>query len=158
MVRTGNSYTKAYTKEYNCIMGGEYSGHIYFRDKFLGFDSGIYAGLRTLELLSETDQKLSELADSLNQYISTPELKFASSDDTKFKVVSKIKTYAKKKRYNFLEIDGIRVTFDDGWVSVRASNTGGNITMRVEAKTKEKCDELQKEFETKLKEILTKTK
>ena len=156
MVRTGNSYTKAYTKEYDCIMGGEYSGHIYFRDKFLGFDSGIYAGLRVLEMLSEADKKLSELKDSLNQYVSTPELKFASSDDTKFKVISKIKNYAKKKGYNFLEIDGIRVTFADGWVSVRASNTGPNITMRVEASTKEKCEELKQEFENKLMEIIVK--
>jgi len=158
MTRTGNSYTKAYTKEYDCIMGGEYSGHIYFRDKFLGFDSGIYAGLRTLELLSESDNKLSDLVDSLNQYVSTPELKFKSSDENKFKVVAKIKTYAKKKGYNFTEIDGIRVTFDDSWVSVRASNTGPNITMRVEASTKERLENILQEFENKLTEILNKTK
>ncbi len=147
MVRTGNSYTKALTKELNCIMGGEYSGHVYFRDKFLGFDSGIYASLRVLELLSKSDVPLSEMVDSLEHFSSTPELKFPCSDETKFEVIEKVKDYVRGKNYSFLEIDGIRVPYPNAWVSIRASNTGPNITMRIEASSKEQLESLQKEFE-----------
>lgn len=154
MVRTGNSYTKAYTKEYDCSLGGEYSGHIYFRDKFLGFDSGIYAGLRVLEMLSKHSESLSDMVDSLNDYYSTPEMKFKCSDEKKFEVVAKIKEYAKEQEYDYLEIDGVRVVMDDAWVSIRASNTGPNITMRVEAKTEEKCNALKKEFASNLEKLI----
>lgn len=148
MVRTGNSYTKALTRENDCILGGELSGHMYFRDKFLGFDSGLYAGLRVVELLSETDQKLSEMVSSLEQFVSTPEMKFETEDDRKFKVIDKIKKYVKKKKYKYYDIDGVRVEFDHAWVSVRASNTGPNITMRVEAETKKRKAELVEEFQS----------
>jgi len=146
MVRTGNSYTKSLTKENDCIFGGEYSGHVYFRDKFLGFDSGIYAGLRVVELLSKSNKTLSEMVDELEKFYSTDEIKISTTDTKKFKVIDKIKKYAKDKGYKFNEIDGIRVELEDAWVSVRASNTGPNITMRVEASTIEKRDELYNEF------------
>ena len=77
---------------------------------------------------------------------STEELKFHSPDDKKFKVVEKISEYAKNKNYNFLDIDGVKVLFDDGWALVRASNTGPNLTARFEAKTEDRLEELQKEF------------
>lgn len=150
MVRTGNSYTKALTKEHNCIFGGEYSGHVYFRDKFLGFDSGIYAGLRIIELLANHNESLSEMVDSLEHFYSTPEIKIQTTDDKKFKVIEKIKKYAKSKKYSYNEIDGIRIEFEDAWVSVRASNTGPNITMRTEATTEERKEELKQEFIEKL--------
>lgn len=152
MVRTGNSYTKALTKEHDCVFGGEYSGHVYFRDKFLGFDSGLYAGLRVLELLSETDESLHSMVDSLEQFVATPEMKYKTKDEIKFKVVDKIKEYVKEKEYTYNEIDGVRVEFDDGWVSVRASNTGPNLTMRVEATTEERKDQLVAEFQAKIEE------
>lgn len=144
--RTGNSYTKAKVRDDDLPFGGELSGHVYFRDKWPGFDSGIYAGLRLVEILSHTDKPLSSLLDGISHYESTPELKFASPDDKKFIVVDKIINYCRDKGYDALTIDGVRVTFNDGWALVRASNTGPNITARFEATTKERLDEIQKEF------------
>ena len=144
--RTGNSYTKAKVKDDNLPFGGELSGHVYFNDKWPCFDSGLYAGLRLIEILSKTDKKTSELLDGINEYHSTEELKFKSSDDKKFQIVEKIKEYAINKGYNALTIDGVRVNFDFGWALVRASNTGPNITARFEAKTKEELENLQNEF------------
>lgn len=144
--RTGNSYTKAKVRDDDLPFGGELSGHVYFRDKWPGFDSGIYAGLRLVEILSHTDKPLSSLLDGISHYESTPELKFASPDDKKFIVVDKIINYCRDKGYDALTIDGVRVTFNDGWALVRASNTGPNITARFEATTKERLDEIQREF------------
>jgi len=150
--RTGNSYTKANTKDNDCILGGEYSGHIYFRDKFLGFDSGMYAGLRLLEIMSKTGKSVSELLEDIPVYISTPELKIASTDIKKKEVVEKIKEYAKSKNYNVIDVDGVRCEFDDGWGLVRYSNTGPNITARFEGKTLESMNRLKNEFETLINE------
>ena len=144
--RTGNSYTKAKVKDDNIPFGGELSGHVYFNDRWPCFDSGLYAGLRLIEILSKTDKKTSELLEGINEYYSTEELKFPSSDDKKFAVVDKVKEYAVEKGYNFIDIDGIRVNFDYGWALVRFSNTGPNITARFEANSAEKLQELQDEF------------
>lgn len=135
--RTGNSYTKAETKDKDCIFGGEYSGHVYFRDKFLGFDSGMYAGLRMIELLSKTDKKVSELLEGINHYYSTPEIKIPSTDTKKKEVVERIKEFCHEKNLKTIEIDGVRIEFDDGWALVRYSNTGPNITARFEGKTED---------------------
>lgn len=150
--RTGNSYTKSKVLEDNIPFGGELSGHVYFNDKWPGFDSGLYAGLRLLEILSKTDKKLSELLDGINEYHSTEELKFVSTDDKKGEVVDKIKDYCKKKKYNIIDIDGVRANFEDGWALVRYSNTGPNITARFEAHTKERLDEISKEFTSLIEE------
>ena len=144
--RTGNSYTKAKVREDDLPFGGELSGHVYFRDRWPGFDSGLYAGLRLLEILSNTNKSVTELLAGINNYYSTEELKFKSSDDKKFTIVDKIAEYAKSKAYNFLDIDGVKVLFADGWALVRASNTGPNITARFEAKTEARLEELQQEF------------
>ncbi len=146
--RTGNSYTKSKVKELNLAFGGEFSGHVYFRDKFLGFDSGIYAGLRLLEILSNTTKTLEELLIGINRYYSTPETKYKSNDETKFKIIKKIEDYCKDKNYTYNTIDGVRVTFDDGWTCVRASNTGPNLTARFEATTEKRLKEIQEEFES----------
>lgn len=144
--RVGNSYTKANTKDLDCLFGGEYSGHLYFRDKFLGFDSGMYNGLRMVEILSKTDKKVSELLDGIEKYISTPELKIPSPDDKKRIVVEKVKEYCINKNYKFIDIDGVRVEFDDGWGLVRCSNTGPNITARFEGKTIDIMNRIKDEF------------
>ena len=144
--RTGNSYTKANTKEENCIFGGEYSGHVYFRDKFLGFDSAMYAGLRILEILSDTNKTVSELLEDIPVYISTPELKIPSTDTKKKEVVEKVKEYCVSKNYKIIDVDGVRCEFDDGWALVRYSNTGPNITARFEGKTEEVMKKLENEF------------
>lgn len=144
--RTGNSYTKAGVLDNNLPFGGELSGHVYFNDKFKGFDSGLYAGLRLLEILSRTDKKVSELLDGINKYYSTPEIKFASKDEIKNEVVEKIKEYSKDKGYKMITIDGLKVIFDDGWALVRVSNTGPNITARFEASTESRLKEIEDEF------------
>ena len=145
--RTGNSYTKAKVKEDNIPFGGELSGHVYFNDRWPCFDSGIYAGLRLLEILSRTNLNIEELLKGINYYYSTPEEKFSSNDEIKFKVIDKVLEYVKEKGYNYIDIDGVRVNFDDGWALVRASNTGPNITARFEAKSENRLKELKDEFE-----------
>ena len=145
--RTGNSYTKAKVAELDLAFGGELSGHVYFRDKFLGFDSGIYAGIRLLEILSNTNKSVEELLEGITRYCSTPEIKYKSSDDKKMEVIAKVEKYCQEKGYNINTIDGVRVTFPFGWASVRASNTGPNITARFEATTEEKLEEIKTEFE-----------
>ncbi len=150
--RTGNSYTKAKVRDDDLPFGGELSGHVYFRDRWPGFDSGLYAGLRLLEILSNTDKTVTELLSGINKYYSTEELKFKSSDTKKFAIIDKVAEYAKSKDYKFLDIDGVKVLFDDGWALVRASNTGPNITARFEAKTEERLEELQQEFTNLIKE------
>ena len=145
--RTGNSYTKAKVRDDNIPFGGELSGHVYFRDRWPGFDSGIYAGLRLLEILSHTEKSVEELLNGINYYYSTPEEKYSSIDDKKFLVVEKVLEYVKEKGYDYIDIDGVRVNFEDGWALVRCSNTGPNITTRFEAKTETRLNEIKSEFE-----------
>lgn len=144
--RTGNSYTRAKTNELDCPLGGELSGHVYFRDKFPGYDDGIYAGMRLIELLSHTDKPLSSLLDGITKYYSTPEIKISTEDNKKFHIIEKVKEYCQSKGYNTLTIDGAKAKFKDGFALVRASNTGPNITMRFEATTESRLTEIQKEF------------
>ncbi len=144
--RTGNSYTKAKMVSENLPFGGELSGHIYFQDKFPGYDDGIYAGLRIIEILSNTNKKISELLDGINTYYNTPEIKIKVRDEIKEKIIENIKNYTINKKYNILTIDGIKVIFDDGFALIRASNTGPNITIRYEAKTTERLKEISDEF------------
>ena len=146
MNRTGSVYCRSYVNENNLDFGGEYSGHLFFRDRYLGFDDGIYGILRIMELLSHTDKKISELFDGVNHYFSTEELKVRVTEDNKFNIVNGVIEYAKNKKYTFSLTDGIRVTFDDGWALVRASNTGPDLTVRFEAKTEKRLKEIQNEF------------
>lgn len=153
--RTGNSYTKAKSIEGNYPFGGELSGHVFFRDKFGGYDDGIYAGLRLIEVLTNSEKTVSEMLLGINKYYSTPEIKIHTNDNIKFEVVDKVKKYCEDKGYNILDIDGVKVFFEDGSALVRASNTGPNITARYEAKTEERLQEITCEFSdliTKFKE------
>ena len=133
--------------------GGELSGHVYFRDRWPGFDSGLYAGIRLIEILTHTDKSVNELLANLNRYYSTEEIKFKSSDDVKFGLIDKVKDYVIEKGYKYLDIDGVKVLFDDGWALVRASNTGPNVTARFEASTEERLSELQDEFISLINEL-----
>lgn len=152
--RTGNSYTRAASAEGNYPLSGELSGHVYFRDKWPGYDDGIYAGMRFIELLSHTDKQSSQLLESINKYYATEEIKVKVDDTKKFAIIDKICEYAKSKNYNILTIDGCKAKFDDGFALVRASNTGPNITMRFEAKTEVRLKELQDEFTNELNKYL----
>ena len=153
--RTGNSYTKAKSVEGNYPFGGELSGHVFFRDRFGGYDDGIYAGLRIIEILSKTDQNLSHLLDGISKYYSTPEIKIKTSDALKFDIVEKVKKYCIDKGYQILTIDGVKVFFEDGSALIRASNTGPNITTRYEAKTEKRLEEIENEFTCLLNQLNT---
>ena len=153
--RTGNSYTKKISVENNYPFGGEMSGHLYFRDHFIGTDDGIYAGLRFVEILSKSKNKASELLEGINKYYSTDENKIEVEDAKKDKVVDGVEEYCKKKGYKYITTDGVKVLYDDGFALVRKSNTTPNITTRYEAKTQERLNEIEKEYNTlidKLKE------
>jgi len=151
--RTGNSYTKAKSVEGNYPFGGELSGHVFFRDRFGGYDDGIYAGLRIIEILSNSELTVSQMLEGINHYYSTPEIKVKTQDNIKFSVIDKVKKYCQDKEYNILDIDGVKVFFEDGSALVRASNTGPNITTRYEAKTKERLEEITNEFTELLNEL-----
>ena len=152
--RTGNSYTRAATAKGNYPLSGELSGHVYFRDKWPGYDDGIYVGMRLIEMLSNSNKPLSSYLDKLPKYYSTPEIKVKTNDDIKFKIIDKMKDYCESKGYHFITLDGVKVKYDDGFALVRASNTGPNITMRFEAKTKDRLEEIQNEFTKELKKYL----
>lgn len=145
--RTGNSYTRAKVNEDHLAFGGELSGHIYFNNEdWPCIDSGIYNGLKIMELLSNCNETLYDLTITIPKYFNTPELKIPVNDNLKFKIVDEVINYCKNKNYDILTIDGVRITFADGWALVRASNTGPNLTIRFEATTKERLDKIQAEF------------
>ena len=148
--RTGNSYTRAASAEGDYPLSGELSGHVYFRDRWPGYDDGIYVGMRLIEMLSHTDKPLSSFLNDMVKYYSTPELKVKVEDSKKFDIVAKMEEYSKSKGYNYITIDGVKTKFSDGFALVRASNTGPNITMRFEATTEERLKELQEEFTNEL--------
>ena len=153
LYRTGNSYMKAKMVEGKYPFGGELSGHVFFQDKFPGYDDGIYAGLRLIEILSHTDKTVSQLLDNINTYYSTKELKIHIEDSKKQIVIDKIKEYCIKKEYNIITIDGVKVIFEDGFALIRASNTGPNITIRYEGKTEKRLKEIKDEFDNLLNKI-----
>ena len=148
--RTGNSYTRAGSAEGDYPLSGELSGHVYFRDRWPGYDDGIYAGMRLIEMLSYTDKPLSSFLNDIVKYYSTPEIKVKVEDSKKFEIVSKMEEYVKSKGYNYVTIDGVKTKFDEGFALVRASNTGPNLTMRFEATTEERLKEIQEEFTNEL--------
>ncbi len=154
MARTGNSYMYRRLHQDNIEFGGEYSGHLFFKDRFPGFDDGIYAGLRMVEVLSVTRQTIPELLEGVNHYYSTEELKIPVSDELKFKVVDKVKEHLREKGYQFLEVDGIRMDTDNYWVLIRVSNTTPNLTLRFEAITESLLEKIKKEYLALVTEII----
>ncbi len=150
--RTGASFTEYGTLSNNLDFGGEYSGHVFFNDRGEEFGSAIYAALRLIEILTNSNSSVTDLLKGINTYYSTPEIKIPTTDETKFKVVEKVKNYCIEKNYNINDIDGVRVTFDNGWALVRASNTGPNLTVRFEALDNNGLKQIQNEFMTKVNE------
>lgn len=153
MFKTGASYTNMEMQEGNFIFGGEYSGHLFFRDKWPGFDDGIYAGLRLIEMLSNCYLSLNEMLNKLNHY-ENEYVEYPIDLDLKDKVVSKVKEYVIEHGYDYTDIDGVRVEFADGFALVRGSNTTPILTMRFEAKTKERLKEIKDEFLNRVKDII----
>lgn len=148
MIRTGNSYLYRYVHENKIDFGGEYSGHLIFNDRFSGFDDGLYAGLRLVEILSKIDKTLNELIKDLkiNNYYSTEEIKISVPDKVKFKVMNEIEHYFITNKYNLIKIDGIRVEEKNYWFLIRVSNTTPNLTLRFEAKTKELLNKIKTKY------------
>lgn len=145
--RTGAPYTMNKIVDDNMLFGFEYSGHIYFNDVFPPISSGLYAGLKLLEVLSKKNNKLSEMFGDLKVYYEEPEIRISSTDIKKKEVVEQIKEYALSKGYEVNDIDGVKVYYKDGsWGLVRYSNTGPNITARFESSSKEKLNEIREEF------------
>ena len=153
LCRTGASYTRYEINKQDILFGGEFSGHYVFNDKWPGFDSGIYSGLRMLEILSNSDKTVTQLLDGITNYYNTPEIKIPVTDDNKFDIVEKVKDYCHNKNYTTIEIDGVRITFEDGWALVRASNTGPNLTIRFEFTTEERLNQVKQEFEDLINKI-----
>ena len=145
--RTGNSWTRYEVNKSGYPFGGEYSGHLYFNDRWPGIDSGLYNGLRMLEVLSKSNKSFSELFGDINTYYNIPETKIKVTDDSKFKIVDAVMNYAKEMNYSIIDADGCRVQFEDGWALVRASNTGPNLTIRYEANSEERLKDIQTEFD-----------
>lgn len=140
--KTGHSLVKAKLKEENAPIAGEMSGHIFFNDRYYGYDDAIYASIRIFELMEEENKKLSELHDEIPFYYSTPEIRVPCPDEKKFEVVEKIKERLKEK-YEVIDIDGARIEFEDGFGLVRASNTQPVLVLRFEGKTEEKLDNIK---------------
>lgn len=144
--RTGASYTMAKVIDDNILFGGEYSGHVFFNDRIPVIGSGIYAGLRMVEVLSKTDKRLSDLVDSISKYYSTEEIKIHSPNDIKDRVIEDIKKYCINMRFNIDLTDGVKIIRPDSWALIRVSNTGPNITVRFEADTEDKLFLIKREF------------
>jgi phosphomannomutase/phosphoglucomutase len=135
MWKVGHSLIKAKMQELGAALGGEMSGHIFFAHRYLGFDDGVYAGARMLELLSTSQQPLSALYDTLPVMVNTPEIRIECSDDSKFAVVERIteRLRAHPEVRGVVDVDGVRAQFGDGWGLVRASNTQPALVLRCEA-------------------------
>lgn len=150
--KTGHSFIETKMKETGALLGGETSGHIFFAERWFGFDDGMYAAARIVELLSKSSEPFSAFFKDLPMVITTPEWKVPCPDNAKFRVVEDVKRFF-LKRYPCLTIDGVWVDFENGaWGAVRASNTSPCLTLRFEARDEKTLKLLQKIFIDKLKE------
>lgn len=149
MSKAGHSIIKAKMRETGAILGGEMSGHIFFADIFYGFDDGAYAGARVLEILSKTDEKLSEIFARFPQTVSTPEIRIKCAEEKKAFVLEKI-IEEFSETYEVITIDGARIKFENGWGLVRPSNTQALLILRFEADTAENLKAIQKIVENRV--------
>ena len=153
MWKAGHSLIKAKMKETHAALAGEMSGHIFFEDRFYGFDDATYAGARVLEILSKTEEPLSHLLSDLPRTFSTPELRVDCPDERKFDVVARIAEYYAKTN-DVITIDGARILFENGWGLVRASNTQAILVLRFEADSDEHLAEIRSAVEAKVDELI----
>jgi phosphomannomutase/phosphoglucomutase len=153
MWKAGQSLIKAKMKETSAALAGEMSGHIFFADRFYGFDDACYAGARVLEILSQTDKNLSELLADLPASFSTPELRVPCPDERKFDVVQKIADEFSRSN-EVITIDGARILFDGGWGLVRASNTQAILVLRFEADSEENLKKIRAAVESRVEHFI----
>lgn len=141
MAAAGHSLIKNKMRETGALLAGEMSGHICFADNYYGFDDAIFAACRVLQIVAQSNKKVSEMLADLPETAYTPEIRIDCPDDQKFKIVREL-TEIFREKYEVIDIDGVRVNFDDGWALIRASNTQPVLVFRLEAVTKERLKEL----------------
>jgi len=150
MFKSGHSLIKSKMVETNAPLAGEMSGHIFFADKYYGFDDALYAAVRFLDVVAKSRQSVVSLRDSLPQMVNTPEVRFDCDDDRKFQVVAEVVSALREQGANFSDIDGARVSNEDGWWLLRASNTQPALVVRCEASNEVGLDRLKAAVTTAL--------
>jgi len=153
MYKTGHSLIKAKMKQAKAELAGEMSGHMFFADRYYGFDDALYAACRLIEIVAHSGKALSAQLEGVPKTISTPELRVDCPDDKKFLVVAKVAEMV-RRRHQVVDVDGVRVPFAQGWGLVRASNTQPVLVMRFEAAS----DKLLKEYQTEIEGIVEQAK
>jgi phosphomannomutase/phosphoglucomutase len=151
MWKVGHSLIKSKLKEEKALLAGEMSGHMFFAERYFGYDDAIYAGARLLEILTREGKSIKELLAGVPQMVSTPEIRLDCPDDKKFQVVEELAREFKKD-HQVIDVDGARVLFDGGWGLVRASNTQPVLVFRFEAQEEERLEEIQQIFMKKFEE------
>ncbi len=156
MWKTGHSLIKQKIKDENAPFGGELSGHIFFNDRNYGYDDALYAGLRVIEILSNANKPFSSFLSDLPKCFYTPEIRIDTTEEKKASIVNKIKdTYSKELKPQFINtIDGIRITFPDGWALARPSNTQPVLVLRFESTTEAGLERIQNEVQTIVEKML----
>ncbi len=149
MWKTGHSVIKKKIKEEKALLAGEMSGHIFFADRYFGFDDAIYSSARLAEIVARSGRKLSGLLADLPKTYYTPEIRVYASDEVKFQIVDRVKKELAEK-YPVVDIDGVRVSYPKGWALVRASNTQAALVLRYEADTAEDLEAIKQEVGTTL--------
>ncbi len=152
MWKTGHSLIKQKMKETGAVLAGEMSGHIFFADRYFGFDDAVYASLRLLEILANSGKRIPELLADLPAMVATPEIRVPTAEESKFRIVEKAREYL-AARHPVAEVDGVRVLFEDGWGLIRASNTQPVLVLRFEACSRERLAEIQAYVEGLLEKI-----
>jgi phosphomannomutase len=150
MGKTGHSLIKAKMKETKAALAGEMSGHIFFADKYFGFDDGIYAAIRIINIVEESVFSLAHMRKELPQTCSTPEIRVECLDETKFQIVEDLKAHLKKAGVDFNDIDGVRTRSSKGWWLLRASNTQPVLVARCEAASEENLADLKADLRKNL--------
>jgi len=152
MAPTGHFHIKKAIKKNNALLGGEMSGHIFFNDKWYGFDDGPYAAVRAAEILAKSNRSIAEIFGDFPESFSTPELNITVTDQNKFEIIDRFMANSNIDGDKIL-IDGLRVNFDDGWGLLRASNTTPKLVLRFEGDTEESMNRIQNEFISELSRI-----
>ncbi len=143
MWRTGHSPIKAKMRETGALLAGEMSGHMFFADRYYGFDDAIYAGARIMQVLTEQAEPMSALLADVPHAVSTPEIRVDCSDERKFDLVEEAKAHFAGLGYDIIDVDGMRLKFDDGWALLRASNTQPSLVLRFEAPNETRLAEMR---------------
>lgn len=146
MWKTGHSLIKAKMQESKALLAGEMSGHLFFADRYYGYDDAIYAACRLIEIVSNAHashaKSISDLLSDIPKMFSTPEIRIDCPDEKKFQVIEKAKAFF-SARHPIIDIDGIRIEFPDGWALLRASNTQPVLVLRFEASSAERLSEIR---------------